>query len=209
MLNIPKPCNEDWNKMNPTQQGAFCGSCQKEVVDFTSMTDEQVLHFLSQHAGKKLCGRATITQVNRLKIVINENVLYSNIRTWKKYLAILLICFCSAFVSCTNENTVGKLKVENDNIRGNILVINTTFKTEDTSKKDTIIKLNTKTNNIPNIPLLQIIETPTHITGEIAPPPEVQPQEIMGKILEPHQEFLPKDSMPIKKVDSCSSQIFS
>jgi hypothetical protein len=173
------------------------------------MTDEQVLHFLKLHTGKKLCGRATITQVNRLKIVINENVLYSNIRTWKKYLAILLICFCSAFVSCTNEHTVGIIVKDRTYEKGKIFTNDRITKTVDTLKKDTIINLNTKTNILPEIPLQQIIENPTHITGEIAAPPDVQPQEMMGIIIAPKPEILLKDSVPIKKVDSCSSQVFS
>ena len=26
---IPKPCNEDWNRMSPNGSGRFCGSCIK------------------------------------------------------------------------------------------------------------------------------------------------------------------------------------
>lgn len=50
-LYIPKPCHEDWNKMTPTQQGKFCGSCNKQVIDFSLMNDVQILNFLSHQPG--------------------------------------------------------------------------------------------------------------------------------------------------------------
>lgn len=30
---IPEPCSEDWNEMTPTEKGAFCNKCSKEVLD--------------------------------------------------------------------------------------------------------------------------------------------------------------------------------
>ena len=61
---IPKPCHEDWNKMTPTQQGKFCASCNKQIVDFSLMTDNQLLNFLSHQPGK-LCGRFDAEQLQR------------------------------------------------------------------------------------------------------------------------------------------------
>jgi hypothetical protein len=61
---IPKPCHEDWNKMTPTQQGKFCGSCNKQVIDFSLMSDSQILNFLSHQSGK-LCGRFDVEQLER------------------------------------------------------------------------------------------------------------------------------------------------
>ena len=43
---IPKPCHEDWNTMTPTQQGKFCSACSKEVIDFSLMSDNQILIYL-------------------------------------------------------------------------------------------------------------------------------------------------------------------
>ena len=63
-LHILTPCNEDWNKMTSTQQGKFCDACSKQVVDFSMMSDQQILHYLSQHAGK-LCGRFNSDQLAR------------------------------------------------------------------------------------------------------------------------------------------------
>jgi len=62
-ISIPKPCHEDWQKMETSERGAFCRSCRKEVVDFTRMTDEQVISYLSTATG--VCGRLREDQVSR------------------------------------------------------------------------------------------------------------------------------------------------
>ncbi|WP_420603337.1 carboxypeptidase-like regulatory domain-containing protein [Flagellimonas sp.] len=62
ILTIPKPCSENWNKMTPTQKGAFCKSCQKEVIDFTNTSKIVLAQKLSK--GSKLCGRFKSNQLN-------------------------------------------------------------------------------------------------------------------------------------------------
>lgn len=51
--------------MTPQQQGRFCDSCQKCVVDFTGFTDAQLYQFIAEHKGQKVCGRFRSTQLNR------------------------------------------------------------------------------------------------------------------------------------------------
>ncbi len=47
-LSLPQSCAEQWSNFTPTTQGGWCGSCKKEVVDFTTMTDEEVIHYFSK-----------------------------------------------------------------------------------------------------------------------------------------------------------------
>lgn len=55
-LAIPKPCHEKWNSFTPTAQGGFCGSCQKEVIDFTKWSEERLkAHF--KNPSNASCGR--------------------------------------------------------------------------------------------------------------------------------------------------------
>ncbi|UPK70783.1 carboxypeptidase-like regulatory domain-containing protein [Chitinophaga filiformis] len=63
-ISIPRPCNESWNNMLPVQKGKFCQSCQKVVVDFTQMSDEQILQYHKAHPGKS-CGHYYASQLNR------------------------------------------------------------------------------------------------------------------------------------------------
>ncbi|WP_210489946.1 hypothetical protein [Rufibacter aurantiacus] len=63
-LTIPEPCHESWNKMTPNEKGRFCQNCQKTVVDFTMMSDVEVVDWLTKQSGNG-CGRFRDDQLNR------------------------------------------------------------------------------------------------------------------------------------------------
>ncbi|MGV6828098.1 MAG: carboxypeptidase-like regulatory domain-containing protein, partial [Flavobacteriales bacterium] len=62
-IQIPEPCHENWYQMTPTEQGKFCKVCTKEVLDFTQITDEDLVKKVMQ--GNKLCGRFKASQLDR------------------------------------------------------------------------------------------------------------------------------------------------
>lgn len=64
-LHIPKPCSENWNQMTPDEKGRFCQHCQKVVIDFSAMSDQQLVEYLSNVSGKT-CGRFLPEQLNRV-----------------------------------------------------------------------------------------------------------------------------------------------
>ena len=51
--------------MTPGDQGRFCNACAKTVVDFSMMSDLQVLNYFSTVSDEKVCGRALPDQLNR------------------------------------------------------------------------------------------------------------------------------------------------
>lgn len=63
-LSIPTPCHEDWDKMTPTEKGRHCQSCEKEVVDFSLLSDQQILDLFAKNK-KGLCGRFRSDQLDR------------------------------------------------------------------------------------------------------------------------------------------------
>lgn len=63
-FSIAEPCHQDWNFMTPNEQGKFCDHCSKTVIDFTKLTDEEVLQLISANPGK-ICGRVNTSQMNR------------------------------------------------------------------------------------------------------------------------------------------------
>jgi hypothetical protein len=58
--------------MTPTEQGRFCNSCAKEVIDFSMMTDTEVLNYFTTLTHEKVCGRALPAQLDRAIIRAKE-----------------------------------------------------------------------------------------------------------------------------------------
>lgn len=51
--------------MTPVQQGRHCAACQKQVTDFTTMNDEQMLTFFTRSTDSVMCGRFLPSQLSR------------------------------------------------------------------------------------------------------------------------------------------------
>ncbi|MFC4230835.1 carboxypeptidase-like regulatory domain-containing protein [Parasediminibacterium paludis] len=83
-IHIPTPCHENWNAMTPEAKGRFCGSCAKVVVDFSVMTDNEVLNYLKKNSSNT-CGHFTSDQLDR---PIIETQLQPN-KTWRYWLAFI------------------------------------------------------------------------------------------------------------------------
>lgn len=63
-VSIPDPCTQAWSDMAPAEGGRFCNHCQHEVIDFSLMTDKEIIAVISNH-NKSLCGRFQSAQLNR------------------------------------------------------------------------------------------------------------------------------------------------
>jgi len=69
IVKIPEPCHESWDKMTPTQQGKFCLSCKKEVVDFSNKSTDEIINYFQSRGNTKerICGRFDIKHVEQPK----------------------------------------------------------------------------------------------------------------------------------------------
>lgn len=88
-LSIPKPCQEKWNTFTPAEQGAFCQSCSKTVVDFMSLSDLEILHFI-QHKPAHVCGRFKAEQLKSYQLSTPPQ-LKKGWSFWKSGLASMLL----------------------------------------------------------------------------------------------------------------------
>lgn len=100
-LELTNPCAESWNAMLPTTQGRFCQSCAKNVVDFTGLTDDQVLALLKESNGT-LCGRVKETQLDRNLVT----------RTETSFPARLFKVFAGLFLWASTKGTAQELIVK-------------------------------------------------------------------------------------------------
>lgn len=63
-LTIAAPCSETWSSFAPTQDGGFCSTCSKAVVDFTSLTEQEIASYF-QNQKPHMCGRFRVDQLKR------------------------------------------------------------------------------------------------------------------------------------------------
>lgn len=62
-LEIKQPCSENFNQFTPTKNGGFCGSCSKEVIDFTGKSPEEIMNYFQQKSSKNTCGQFSSHQL--------------------------------------------------------------------------------------------------------------------------------------------------
>jgi hypothetical protein len=84
LITVPTPCHQSWQQMETATNGRNCGHCAKIVVDFTKMTNDEILGYLAttQH----VCGRFNEFQLPGINYQLDlEN--RSKKLGWKKWVA--------------------------------------------------------------------------------------------------------------------------
>lgn len=102
-LSIPKPCHENWDAMTPVQQGKFCGSCQKQVVDFSDMSDRQVAEFFKKPSTGSVCGRFMTDQLERDIAIPKKRI------PWFKYFFQFALPAFLVSIKASAHKTQGKI----------------------------------------------------------------------------------------------------
>ncbi|MCU0392465.1 MAG: carboxypeptidase-like regulatory domain-containing protein [Thermoflexibacter sp.] len=115
-LTINKPCSEKFDEFQATSAGGFCNLCQKEVIDFTNMSDSEVLAYF-KNGKQNTCGRFRGSQ---LKTYSLEPTLPKGKWNFKPFFA-GLISFSLVSLLSTNSSyaqqqptTIQKTQKEND-----------------------------------------------------------------------------------------------
>ena len=102
-VEIKTPCHESWDSFTPTEQGGFCASCQKEVIDFSKQSNEEIYNTLKKDSQGKICGRFEVTQLNSF----NNDYLY-----WlnapkpsfqSRFVLALILVFGMGLFSCNTQ----------------------------------------------------------------------------------------------------------
>ena len=56
-INIPKPCHEDWTKMEGDERNRHCKSCNHCVVNLSEHSKKEAAEILAKNSEKRLCVR--------------------------------------------------------------------------------------------------------------------------------------------------------
>ena len=70
-ISVDNPCSENFENFSKTTSGGFCGSCEKEVIDFTVMTSEEIQNHFSTSANTT-CGRFKSSQLKTFEAMTNN-----------------------------------------------------------------------------------------------------------------------------------------
>jgi hypothetical protein len=110
-ISIPSPCHENWDAMTPETQGRFCSSCAKTVIDFTQMTDQQIVKTI-ENATDNICGRVQTTQLQR-KLVVHQSPLWQQPKFFK-YAAAAVLMFTLSMPEGKGQTEIINLKPKTD-----------------------------------------------------------------------------------------------
>jgi len=122
--------------MSPTEQGRFCSSCQKAVIDFSTMSDSQIIAFFKQPQGS-ICRRLHHDQLNRYITLPTKRV------PWIRYFFQFALPAFLLSLKANSQQKMGKIApvVRKEYLKG------------DTIKTDTVISKAPLSKNEINKPL--------------------------------------------------------
>ncbi|WP_426060569.1 hypothetical protein [Hymenobacter sp. B1770] len=62
-ISIPQPCAQPWAAMSPTANGRHCAACATEVVDFTHLSDMEIMAYLARQGSRRVCALARVPRL--------------------------------------------------------------------------------------------------------------------------------------------------
>jgi len=81
-------CDRKWDSMTVSENGRFCQSCKKEVLDFTESSPDVI--WKAKQESKELCGRFSVEQIDPYflaEIRIPRNI--KNLAFWTSFFLIV------------------------------------------------------------------------------------------------------------------------
>ena len=89
--------------MAPTERGAFCQKCCKQVLDFTNQTNDQIQFALRNSNGEEVCAKITKDQLSSLNWEFEQWQSSATMNVQRMSFYALLFVFGLSLVSCSNQ----------------------------------------------------------------------------------------------------------
>ncbi len=173
-ISIPKPCHENWSKMTPNEKGRFCQSCSKTVVDFTTMTTDDIQDFIHNNKHQRICGHIKQSQLDTINLKVSQSVFDQTLSFHKMFLLALLLAMGTTIFSCADEKGNTK-KIES------IELIDT--------KTDTIEKMGEIDTDVEQILNETLEKTSKKDSTEITAPPFCPIPNVTGEVIEVEEQM--------------------
>lgn len=78
-LSVENPCSKSFDEFSPTASGGYCQSCSKNVIDFTQMSDIEIVDYFTEK-NTSTCGRFHPSQLDRMYSRKNVSLTYRESR---------------------------------------------------------------------------------------------------------------------------------
>jgi hypothetical protein len=189
-IGIGAPCQEKWEEMLPMGTGRFCDSCSKNVVDFSVMSEKEIVSFF-KNKSSHTCGRFTSDQLDKTYIQKPEFKLPFH----QRFLSFLFSLFVSNTV-INKANAQDSIQiVQNDSLEK--------FVKTDTSISDTSVVNADSLSDSTEAKLKFVVDNEFIVDTEIHYEP-VNPEGIfvMGDIYEPRYSYPWDFRSPFGFIDS-------
>jgi len=111
-ISIPSPCTENWENMTQLEQGKHCAACNKVVIDFTKMTQPQLIQYLLENKGKKICGNFYNTQISSPITYLQKH----KTTQWPAIAAMLVAGMFQLNNHVWSQKTQGQVKIHSTSI---------------------------------------------------------------------------------------------
>lgn len=209
-LEIKNPCSENWETMKIGLNSRFCDSCQKNVIDFTTKSREEILEYLLTRQNERVCGRIYRSQLDFSNTdflvtiqALAEKYKNTNLSFYLLTIGTMILASCN-----TNATDQQQLPKTNTEIVQSDTIDNQNITSKDTSKcvKDTNAIVGFIEPEIGEIAIEPTVVL-TELKPNVSPPPPSPPpitgdiifeSPIVGKIaIEPaHEPYTVVDVMP-------------
>lgn len=90
---MTNPCHANWEEMAESSKGKFCAGCQTDVIDFTRMSETEIIGYFKDNKITKGCGRFYKRQLDTIQIPVDEQIFSYDLKQWQKFLVVILFCF--------------------------------------------------------------------------------------------------------------------
>ena len=99
-ISITKPCSQSWQQMEIRENGRHCAYCAKMVIDFTKMTNDEILTYFSR--AHDFCGRFGVVQLENVNRALAAGV--QRRFSWKGIFAAASLAGIMSFSKAQSQN---------------------------------------------------------------------------------------------------------
>ncbi|MEN9301980.1 MAG: hypothetical protein RL264_409 [Bacteroidota bacterium] len=104
-LNIPNPCDANWELMQIKMHSRHCSLCQKDVMDFTKMSRAEIMVYLLNQPKGSVCGRMRPDQFDLYEEDLPELLQVISRPAYAKNAMMILALVCASLSSCESTTT--------------------------------------------------------------------------------------------------------